>query len=84
MSSCTNKRMHAEDFRSLLKSLKMLRVVHVELDSLSTISPCIGEKSLSWYFWKNSHLNSATQIYRALPSAEVLCQMYHLRGLSLQ
>jgi hypothetical protein len=45
MSSCSNKSMDVEDFRSLLKNLKKLRVVLVQVDrSLSTISPCIGQQ----------------------------------------
>ncbi|TVU24113.1 hypothetical protein EJB05_26511 [Eragrostis curvula] len=44
ISSSTRKRMNSEDFRRMLKSLKKLRVVHLEVDNLSTISPCIGEQ----------------------------------------
>jgi hypothetical protein len=43
--SSSNKSMHVEDFRSLLKNQKKLPVVLVEVDSnLSTISPCIGQQ----------------------------------------
>ncbi|CAL4979397.1 unnamed protein product [Urochloa decumbens] len=44
MSSYSNKSMNVEDFRSMLKTLKKLRVVLAEVDSLPTISPCIRQQ----------------------------------------
>ncbi|OEL14415.1 putative disease resistance RPP13-like protein 1 [Dichanthelium oligosanthes] len=47
--SSSNKSMHVEDFRSMLKNLKKLRVVLVQVDGLSTISPCIGQQKYLRY-----------------------------------
>ncbi|CAL4991167.1 unnamed protein product [Urochloa decumbens] len=44
MSSSSNKSMNVEDFRSMQKNLKKLRVVLAEVDSFPTISPCIRQQ----------------------------------------
>ncbi|KAF8765886.1 hypothetical protein HU200_008066 [Digitaria exilis] len=44
MSSSSNKSMNIEDFRSMLKILKKLRVALVEVENFPTISPCVGQQ----------------------------------------
>ncbi|TKW01966.2 hypothetical protein SEVIR_8G210033v4 [Setaria viridis] len=67
--SSTNKSMHVEDFRSMLKNLKKLLV---EVDSLSTISPCIGQQKHLRYLGLFGRIAIITLPHHAdLPSSTI-------------